>query len=244
MARAAFLLACLIGLSGCEVMAISFVGPNMATLIHADKTVPDIALSKKWDKNCSLLHTSRNEPYCQSAPPNPTDTLAELADNRYCYRTLGRIDCYDRPDFLASGHTRINFATGYLPPDREPASMAQRQAKGLPMAGIPAPAEPIAEPMAASPALASTPAPTSATAPSPAVKEGQKSMPAGKDAKKTPADLTTPRPKKMAADEPMPAHKDKAMSLAAAPVPNNPKIPGIPVAQVPPLAALPGQGTY
>ncbi len=243
MARAAFLLACLIGLSGCEVMAVSFVGANMATLIHTDKTIPDIALSSQRGKDCSLLHASRNEPYCQSAPPDPTDTLAELADNRYCYRTLGRIDCYDRPDFLASGHTRVNFATGYLPSNREPASMAQRQAKGVPMAGIPAPAEP---PLLASPAP--TPAASSGKASGPAVKSSRKSMPAAKDTKKAPAALAAPISKKKKAGKATPPHKDAAVptkvSLAATAVPDDPRIPGIPLAQVPPLVTLPGQGTY
>ena len=149
MARAAFLIACLLGLSGCGFMAATFVGANVVTVIHADKTIPDMVLSARRGKNCSLLHASRNQPYCQSAPPDPTEVLAALADNRYCYRTLGRIDCYNRPDFLASGLTRVNFATGCLPANREPAPLAQRQAKGVPMAGIPAPAEAIAGPGAA-----------------------------------------------------------------------------------------------
>ena len=68
MARAAFLLISLLALSGCGALAITFVGANMATVIHADKTIPDMVLSARSGKNCSLLHASRNEPYCQSAP--------------------------------------------------------------------------------------------------------------------------------------------------------------------------------
>jgi hypothetical protein len=205
MARAAFLLISLLALSGCGALAITFVGANMATVIHADKTIPDMVLSEQSGKNCSLLHASRNEPYCQSAPPDPTEALAVLANNRYCYRTLGRIDCYNRPDFLASGQTRVNFANGFLPAGREPAPMAQRRAKGVPMAGIPAPAEAIP----AAPAAAAM------------------------SAKEAPAPLAAPAQAAKAATANVPVQKRI-----------DPRLTGTPVAQVPPPAALPGQGTY
>ena len=225
MARTAFLLACLIGLGGCEVMAVSFVGANMATLMHVDKTLPDIALSNQRNKNCSLLHAARNEPYCQSEPPDPSEALAALADRRYCYRTLGAIDCYERPDFLASGHTRVNFATGYLPDRDEPAPLAQRLAPGSPMAGIPAPGGPIPDPPAAAPggAPASGPADQMAPKQAPAAPAAE---PLAKVSAKPQAEPPIKPPGKLPVD------------------PAAPAATGIPLAQVPPLATLPGQGTY
>ncbi len=155
MARTAFLLICLIGLAGCEAMAVTFVGANMATLMHADKTIPDIVLSRQHGKNCSLLHAERNQPYCQSEPPDPRESLAALAATRYCYRTLGGIDCYERPDFLASGHSRVHYAAGFLPAQAQPAPVALRHGVGSAMAGIPASAEPVAAPRSANPPMSS-----------------------------------------------------------------------------------------
>ncbi len=229
MARAAFLLACLLGLQGCGFAALTFAGANVATVIHADKTIPDMALSAQREENCSLLHASRNEAYCQPAPPEPEEALAALANKRYCYRTLGRIDCYNRPDFLASGHTRVNFTTGFLPAGEASALTTQRQTKGVPMAGIPAPAEAAAESQAASP-----PSP-------PATKNAPKRPPGGKNAKGAPAALSPPALAAKTADEAAPPQKGTPVTSPAL---AGPGITGTPVAQVPPLDTLPGQGTY
>ncbi len=219
MARGVFLLACLIGLSGCEVVALT-AGANLVTLMHADKTIPDIVLSNQRGKNCSLLHAERNEPYCKDTPPEPREVLADLAANRYCYRTLGAIDCYERPDFLASGHTRIEFANGYLPVRDAPAAVALRQGGGLPMAGIPAPSGPPSGPTASpsDPKAASTATSTTPTITAPGTDQT--------------AALTPPAP---AAAKPGP-------SLAAAPPAVS--LTGAPSVKVPPLASLPGQGNY
>lgn len=199
MSRTALLLACLLGLPGCTAVAGIFVGANVATLIHADKTIPDIVLSEQRGTNCSLLHAARNEPYCQAAPPDPVETLAALANNRYCYRTLGRIDCYDRPDFMASGQTRVNFATGFLPAGRDTA----------PLAGIAAPA---AKDETKSAAIASS---------------------------------ALPPPAKAAMAEPEAEAEGAAGDTATtAPAKIDPRLTGTPLAQVPPLLTLPGQGTY
>ncbi len=195
MARAALLLACLLGLSGCAAVAGTIVGANVATVIHADKTIPDIVLSEQRGENCSLLHAARNEPYCQPAPPDPAETLAALANNRYCYRTLGSIDCYDRPDFMASGQTRVNFAAGFLPASRDPA----------PLAGIPAQA----------------------------AKDETNSVPIASGALTPPAKAARTKGESAAGD-----------THAAAPAKTDPRLTGTPLAQVPPLVTLPGQGTY
>ena len=219
MARTAFLLACFLSLSGCGTAVLTFVGTNMATVVHAENTIPDIILSSRSGKNCSLLHASRNEPYCQSAPPDPTKVLAELASNRYCYRTLGRIDCYTRPDFLASGYTRVNFATGYLPDIRTPAPKELRSGKHVSMAGLPGPAEAIAAPPAAASA-----------APPAAVTQG----------------TMGPNPAVKAVAEDVPGQRDAAPRAPSAVPPDlmDPGLTGTPVAQVPPLGALPSEGTY
>ncbi len=203
MTRAALLLACMCLLSGCEGLVVAFVGANMATVIHADKTIPDIALSNQRQKNCSLLHAARNEPYCQDPPPDQTEILADLAANRYCYRTLGGIDCYERPDFLASGLTQVDFTAGYLARPDGSAPMAKKKAPPPAMAEVPPPAAELA------------------ASAEPAAPEPKEAMAAS-----TPP----PAPMALAPDEAptaKPPHPDRAA-----------------LAQVPPLVAEPGQGTY
>ena len=214
MTRTAFLLACLLGLSACDPVTL-FAGANLTTLAHTGKSIPDFFMSSQTKKNCSIVHASRNEEYCQDAPPSQAETLAALADTRYCYRTLGGIDCYDRPDFLASGLTRVEFAAGgYLPAQGEPAPMALRDPPGLAMGGIPAPA---LEP--APTAMPEQLKPQARTTSDSGVKPGAKPDTTGTP----PASLTRPAPA-------------GATSLA--------QVPRVQQATVPPLAPLPGQGTY
>lgn len=239
MARVAVLLLSLLGLTGCDPMSATFVAANMVTVIHGDKTLPDYVFSSQTKKNCSLLHAARNEEYCQDDPPSDTAALADLADNRYCYRTLGGIDCYDRPDFLASGQTRVNFAAGgYLPDRRQPLPQDLRDNEGLAMAGIPptpkVPAAPVAAPVAApmaAPTVPVTPEPAPKAAPKAKEPTAAQAIPEAVAAKPTPA----PAP----LNPPPPALKaSKAAELAQAPLMRAPRT------QVAPLDSVPGQGTY
>ena len=145
MTRTALLLACLVGLSGCAEAGLVFVTANMATVIHADKTIPDFALSGQTKQNCSLLHAAEGEPYCQPPPQDARQALADLAAIRYCYRTLGDIICYDRPDYMASAETRLRFDTGF------PAAPSVAAPDPAPLAA------PIADPTAALPPLEPVP---------------------------------------------------------------------------------------
>lgn len=115
MTRIAFLLACLVALSACELGG-AFVAANVVSIVHTDKTLVDHALSRSKEQDCSLLHAADNEPYCQPAEPvGPREEVAAMAFTHYCYRTLGGVSCYDRPDYAASGQTRVDFAYGISP---------------------------------------------------------------------------------------------------------------------------------
>lgn len=256
MARVAILVLSLLGLSGCDPMSATFVAANMATVIHGDKTLPDYVFSSQTKKNCSLLHAARNEEYCQDDPPSDTAALADLADNRYCYRTLGGIDCYDRPDFLASGQTRVNFAAGgYLPERRQPLPHDLRDTEGLAMAGIPpapkvpaasmTPAQPVAAPPAATPMVPVTPEPAPKPAPkaAPKAKEPDTAKAAPKpEPKAQPATASAAAPVppvNPTLNPPLPALKaSKTAELAQTPLMRAPR------ARVAPLDSVPGQGTY
>ena len=222
MTRTAFLLASLLGLSACDPVTM-FAGANMATVVHSGKTIPDFILSSQSKKNCSIVHASRNEEYCQDHPPSQKEALAALADTRYCYRTLGGIDCYDRPDFLASGLTRVEFtAGGYLPEGSEPAPLALRDPPGLAMGGIPAPAGPLEpEPVAAP----DQPQPQAQTESESGAKPGATGTP--------PASLIRSAPAGGTSLAQVPQAQVRPVQVSPAPR-----------TAVPPLAPLPGQGTY
>ncbi|RMD61145.1 MAG: hypothetical protein D6826_10675 [Alphaproteobacteria bacterium] len=109
----------LLALSGCAPLLGTVAAANVASLMHTDKTLPDHAISNERELNCSILHTARNEAYCQPYPPDPRARLAAMARELYCYRTLGMVNCYTRPDYNAS-LSRLDYAYGYAPLPQPP----------------------------------------------------------------------------------------------------------------------------
>ncbi len=119
MTRLPLLLAALIGLSACSpANTAALAGASLVSLIYTNKTLGDHAASRILKEDCSTLNFSNNEPYCQKHRPEDEEAqrLAALSASLYCYRTLGGVSCYDRPDYQASNQTRLNYAHGYLPP--------------------------------------------------------------------------------------------------------------------------------
>jgi hypothetical protein len=57
--------------------------------------------------------------------------MASLSASLYCYRTLGGVSCYDRPDYMAS-QTRLNYAYGYLPSTAPRGTIADAPVAALP----------------------------------------------------------------------------------------------------------------
>jgi hypothetical protein len=130
--RAAAMLAAVIALGACEPTTTAVVtGASLATLIHTDKTVLDHAASYATDEDCSILHSAHNEAYCQPVAGAPTDPLLAMTATHYCYRNLGGVSCYDRPDYMASSQTRIEYAYG-LGPSHGAAPLAALPAQSPP----------------------------------------------------------------------------------------------------------------
>jgi len=128
--HAAVLLAALLGLAACEPTTTAVVaGASLASLIHTDKTLMDHAASYATDEDCSILHAAHNEAYCQAYASEGPDALLAMTATHYCYRTLGGVSCYDRPDYTASSQTRIEYAYGFGPSEA-----------AAPVAALPAPA--------------------------------------------------------------------------------------------------------
>jgi len=122
--RTGALLIAVIGLGACDPTTTAVVaGASLATLIHTDKTLLDHAASYATDEDCSILHSAHNEAYCQPPASDTPDALMAMMATHYCYRTLGGVSCYDRPDYMASSQTRIDYGYGLGTPG-EPGPLA------------------------------------------------------------------------------------------------------------------------
>ena len=85
-------------------------------MTYTKKTLIDHAVSNYTETNCSILHTARNEEYCQAPKLSEREKVAYMASTMYCYRTLGGVNCYDRPDYMASSQTRVVFSDTLIKP--------------------------------------------------------------------------------------------------------------------------------
>ena len=93
----------LFGLGGCSGLGASadtavlgggsvapLVALDGASIIATDKTIGDHLISVASGKNCSTVRTELGMHYCEEDEPKGEATV-------YCYRTLGAVSCYDRP---------------------------------------------------------------------------------------------------------------------------------------------------
>ncbi len=117
MTRVLVICASLLGLSACGgEIGLAMVAASTATFIHTDKTVVDHAVSYSTDRDCSILYMSNDDPYCKPQVPIEPGQVAYMSEALYCYRTLGGVSCYDRPDYTASSQTRIVFGDTVIAP--------------------------------------------------------------------------------------------------------------------------------
>ncbi len=117
MTRVFLICASLLGLSACGgEVGLMMMGASVATLIHTDKTVVDHAVGFSTDQDCSVLYLARDEDYCKPLEPVEPSQVAYMSAALYCYRTLGGVSCYDRPDYTASSQTRIVFGDTLIAP--------------------------------------------------------------------------------------------------------------------------------
>ena len=83
-------IACLFLLGACGVVPQVAVVEG-ASVVVTDKTFTDHIVSLTSGKNCSTLRTQSDLTYCEE------DEVAPKYE-AYCYRTLGNVTCYDRPN--------------------------------------------------------------------------------------------------------------------------------------------------
>lgn len=62
-----------------------------ASAVGTGKTISDHVISFASGKNCSTIRSKTGRTYCEEDEPNPTPKV-------WCYRTIGKAVCYDRPD--------------------------------------------------------------------------------------------------------------------------------------------------
>ncbi|MCH8999604.1 MAG: hypothetical protein IID48_15265 [Proteobacteria bacterium] len=107
----------LLGLSACGgEVGLMMMGASVATFIHTDKTMMDHAVGLSTERDCSILYLAQDQDYCKPQVPIEPGQVAYMSQALYCYRTLGGVSCYDRPDYTASSQTRIVFGDTLIPP--------------------------------------------------------------------------------------------------------------------------------
>ena len=132
MTRFLYMIGLLLTLSACGgTLGMTVIALSTATLIHTDKTVADLAVSWYTKEDCSLLYAAEDEPYCQPYEPLEKDQVAFMNSTLYCYRTLGGVSCYDRPDYTASNETRIDFGNTLISPLNSDSPLASLPKNGL-----------------------------------------------------------------------------------------------------------------
>ena len=86
------------GLGGCT--GFGFV--EGASVIATDKTMLDNAISLLSGKDCSTVRKEAGRTYCVEDEPNPTAAV-------HCYKTIGDVTCYDRPDPYGGGQQKVGI---------------------------------------------------------------------------------------------------------------------------------------
>ena len=88
--RALFAVIVLIQLGACSMFP-PVAALEGASAVTTGKTMSDHAVSYASGMNCSTVRSNTGRTYCEENEPNPQAKV-------WCYRTLGKPVCYDRPD--------------------------------------------------------------------------------------------------------------------------------------------------
>lgn len=99
---------CVLILSGCASDLATPAGLLMAStavVINEDKTPTDLIASAVTGLDCDTIRKSRDKgPLCR---PQEQDVIERPI---FCYRTLGTINCFDRPDPYGYPQRTVNGA--------------------------------------------------------------------------------------------------------------------------------------
>lgn len=82
-------------LTACGPEAIVSTGLSVASMKMTKKTLGDHAIGLVTNQDCSSLRAATGDVYCLT----PEEMEARIPDQpEYCYRTIGGVRCYNRPD--------------------------------------------------------------------------------------------------------------------------------------------------
>ena len=73
---------------------------DAVALVGTDKTIVDHVVSISSGKNCSTVRREQGLHYCEEDEP-------EVNPRVYCYKTLGRVTCYNQPDPYANRAQKV-----------------------------------------------------------------------------------------------------------------------------------------
>lgn len=111
--RAALLLmAVAVALGGCEAAAGPLLAANVASIAVVGRDPAGIVASAVTGKDCNIVRSSQGLSYCaprERAPNAP----------RYCTRSLGTVDCWDRPDPFGYYQREVADGPSMLSPDQD-----------------------------------------------------------------------------------------------------------------------------
>ena len=88
--RSLFIMILAVSLGAC-VYFPPFAAVEGASAVGTGKTVSDHFVSYASGMNCSTIRSNSGRTYCEENEPNPAPKV-------WCYRTIGKAVCYDRPD--------------------------------------------------------------------------------------------------------------------------------------------------
>lgn len=92
------LMACFLS-SACDPFAYAQI--DAVSVMGSDRTVIDHMVSLSSGKDCSTLRKERGLTYCAEDMPKVTQEL-------YCYRDLGGVTCYDKPNPYKGEQLRVD----------------------------------------------------------------------------------------------------------------------------------------
>jgi len=98
--RALFAAIVLISLAACNALYTPIAAIEGASAVGTGKTFSDHLVSYASGKDCSTVRSNSGRTYCRENEPNPTAKV-------WCYRTLGKPVCYNRPDPFSGNQRKI-----------------------------------------------------------------------------------------------------------------------------------------
>lgn len=87
----------LLGLQGCGAV----LGANAGSVVLTKKSVSDHVISWSRGKDCSSVRLERGQTFC-------VEDEVHVAAPMNCYKTIGGVTCYDRPDPFNNGRKTVD----------------------------------------------------------------------------------------------------------------------------------------